>query len=522
MGQSGASKIVKIDEDKRLVFGWASIIKDEGGRVLLDRQDDFIDSEDELEKAAYDFVLHSRDGGEMHVRRGVSKMVESVVMTPEKQQALGIAPGTVPVGWWVGFRVDDNRVWDEVKKGGYSGFSVHGTGQRQRAMLRAGEFTEVEKNDALIECPVCGDRVQSGERCSCGHIHKSGGCGCGCGNTVLVKTSEVVEYTRQQKVAKNKVSQVMREFREGKLRTPDGKRVTSQKQAMAIALSEEQEMAKGDYPGHPFRGNQWTGGKPGRGTKSGRKSGGKKSGGAKRKGAPSRPESLKGKRKGSKADRAYEEGKRAATSGKVDVDQVDPDNVDEFLKAFHEVVQQMKKDDKEAKNFNLCKITIPGTNLFCGSNKGIERNDMPQIGGEPVKGSKADKLPKDDEGKVDGTAQFVDALAKAGVSVEEKKKPAAKLKATQNELVGAKVASMTSSTGWDPGKKPIFVSKDGYVLDGHHRWAAVIGKDANDGNLGDRTMNVIEIDMPIKELLDFSNQWAKDFGIKPKSAVPSQ
>lgn len=143
-------QIVKIDDDKRLVFGWASIIKDADGRVLIDRQDDFIDSEDELEKSAYDYVLNSRDGGEMHVRKGVSTVVESVVFTKEKQEALGIPEGTMPVGWWVGFRVDDDDVWSAVKKGDYIGFSVHGTGQRNKAILKDGEYTDIEK----AACPV--------------------------------------------------------------------------------------------------------------------------------------------------------------------------------------------------------------------------------------------------------------------------------------------------------------------------------------------------------------------------------
>ena len=124
--------LAKVDEDKKLVFGWASIIKDSEGKILLDRQDDFIDDEEELEKSAYSYVLNSRDGGEMHINRGVSTMVESVVFSKEKQQALGIPEGTVPVGWWIGFKVNDDRVWDQVKKGDYSGFSVHGTGQRQK------------------------------------------------------------------------------------------------------------------------------------------------------------------------------------------------------------------------------------------------------------------------------------------------------------------------------------------------------------------------------------------------------
>ena len=140
-------KIVKLDEDKHLVFGWASIIKDVDGKILLDRQNDYIDSEEELENAAYDYVLKSRNGGEMHIRRGVSKMVESVVLTEEKQRMLGIPTGSTPTGWWIGFKVNDNRVWEQVKKGEYAGFSVHGTGRRESTELPFSKFTEVGKGD---------------------------------------------------------------------------------------------------------------------------------------------------------------------------------------------------------------------------------------------------------------------------------------------------------------------------------------------------------------------------------------
>jgi len=138
--------IVKIEEDKQLVFGWANIIKTAEGKMLLDRQDDFIDDESELEKAAYHYVLHSRDGGEMHLRKGVSTLVESVVLTDEKQRALGIPANTVPTGWWIGFKVNDDSVWKQIKKGGYVGFSVHGTGRRERTPLDLHKYTDIEKD----------------------------------------------------------------------------------------------------------------------------------------------------------------------------------------------------------------------------------------------------------------------------------------------------------------------------------------------------------------------------------------
>ena len=42
-----------------------------------------------------------------------------------------IPEGTLPVGWWVGFKVHDEEVWKGVKSGKYKMFSVHGSGMRK-------------------------------------------------------------------------------------------------------------------------------------------------------------------------------------------------------------------------------------------------------------------------------------------------------------------------------------------------------------------------------------------------------
>lgn len=125
-----------VDEDKRLVFGWAYIARDANGRVVVDKQGDFIDDLDVLEKAAYDFVHKTRAAGVMHERRGsgprvVGEMVESLVTTPEKLEKMGLK-GRLPEGWWVGFRVEDDSVWRDVKAGRFKGFSIHGSGRRKR------------------------------------------------------------------------------------------------------------------------------------------------------------------------------------------------------------------------------------------------------------------------------------------------------------------------------------------------------------------------------------------------------
>lgn len=124
-------RIEKLDLDKQLAFGWASIGTTKDGQVVDDRQGDVLDQVDEIEKAAYDFVVDCRDSGEMHVRKGVGTMVESFVSTPEKWEKMGIPTGVLPIGWWVGFKVSDPGVWEKVKKGEYKMFSVHGRGKRE-------------------------------------------------------------------------------------------------------------------------------------------------------------------------------------------------------------------------------------------------------------------------------------------------------------------------------------------------------------------------------------------------------
>lgn len=122
--------VAKADEEKHMVFGWASVAKLSDGTVVQDYQKDVLDI-DELEAAVYEYVLYFRDGGEMHQRRGIGVLVESVVFTPQKLEAMGIPEGTVPYGWWIGMKITDDDVWDKVKQGAYSMFSIEGEAVRE-------------------------------------------------------------------------------------------------------------------------------------------------------------------------------------------------------------------------------------------------------------------------------------------------------------------------------------------------------------------------------------------------------
>ena len=81
--------------------------------------------------------------------------------------------------------------------------------------------------------------------------------------------------------------------------------------------------------------------------------------------------------------------------------------------------KQAKEKGEKAPNFNLCQVTVPGTNLYCDGNKGIPREDMPQFKGTPEPGSPADKLPKDENGEADTEEFFKQMLEKDGVKVSE-------------------------------------------------------------------------------------------------------
>ena len=119
-------------EDQRLVFGWANVSADVNGEMIVDAHKDKI-SPATLEKAAYDYVLNFRDAGQMHAGGSVGRLVESFMVTPEKLKAMGLAGDALPVGLWVGFKIDDADVWGKVKDGTYPAFSIQG-----RAVRNAG------------------------------------------------------------------------------------------------------------------------------------------------------------------------------------------------------------------------------------------------------------------------------------------------------------------------------------------------------------------------------------------------
>lgn len=123
-------KFAKLDDERQIAFGWAYVVSF-GDDIVLDHSGDFIDAQalPDLEDAIYKFVLESREADEMHVRfTGVGRLVESVMLTPEKMEKMGVQSDRV--GWWLGFKLAD-EVWAKVKDGTYGSFSIRGVGRRE-------------------------------------------------------------------------------------------------------------------------------------------------------------------------------------------------------------------------------------------------------------------------------------------------------------------------------------------------------------------------------------------------------
>jgi GNAT superfamily N-acetyltransferase len=185
-----------------------------------------------------------------------------------------------------------------------------------------------------------------------------------------------------------------------------------------------------------------------------------------------------------------------------------------------QLTNQAKENGEAAPNYNLCKITVAGTNLYCAGNAGIPREEMPQFKGKPTEGSPAASMEKDINGEVDTEPMFRELLKRKGIKTIQTELPSDSLKATQSELVGAKVAGMAKALENDPNHPkitaPIYVSRDGYVVDGHHRWAAVTTNAIRDGKPAN--MKVIVIDADIKDVIPMSNKFAEEIGVAAKKA----
>lgn len=176
-----------------------------------------------------------------------------------------------------------------------------------------------------------------------------------------------------------------------------------------------------------------------------------------------------------------------------------------YLDKLAGIVSEAVSKESKREVFNLCEVSVPGTNLFCDGNKGHGRASMPQL--------------SDPDGN-DITDEFREHLEAIGHRVTNRTVVAAGLKATQGELIAKKVAgiyeSLKAGKDTDGIRKRIFVSQDNYIVDGHHRWAALCGYDLIDGDVGDVSMDIAQVDMGIDALMREAKQFAASYGVKQR------
>ena len=121
-----AAKIIKLDEEARIVWGWASVVSIDG-KPVVDRQGDII-AADVMTKAADRFMLDVRVAKAMHEGAQVGEVIHSLPLTKALGEALGVHSALE--GWIVAMKVHDDGVWDRVKSGELAAFSIGGIGKR--------------------------------------------------------------------------------------------------------------------------------------------------------------------------------------------------------------------------------------------------------------------------------------------------------------------------------------------------------------------------------------------------------
>jgi len=127
------------------------------------------------------------------------------------------------------------------------------------------------------------------------------------------------------------------------------------------------------------------------------------------------------------------------------------------------------------------RVTLPKP----GKKLGLKRNEMPQINREMHR-------------------EFFAFLKSKYVSTVQKKINPNELKPSQTQFSKQKIEGIMKSIEDGSYKpKPIIVSKDNYVIDGHHNWIAHV-------NLN-RDMAIAKVNVGAKELFDLMHEFPKSY-----------
>ena len=142
----------------------------------------------------------------------------------------------------------------------------------------------------------------------------------------------------------------------------------------------------------------------------------------------------------------------------------------------------MRNDDYKTSN-QIYKFESKDDVITISKSLGVNRAQMPQINSKDIK-------------------DYLEFLKEVGIKVSAKTINVSKVGMTQKEINLDKVKALLG-TDRSNLAKPVIISNDGYILDGHHRVVALYNIDKN------FKLKTIEVNLGIKDLLKVTKEYPK-------------
>lgn len=124
-------KLSSVDKERRMLYGAALIPEKLILRIDKNNEEYYMKFErDTIERLAHDFykknLHHTTNLQHQYPVTGVT-IVESWLKEGNSDKSLALGLSDLPDGtWFIGAKVDDDSVWEEVKSGAIRGFSIEG------------------------------------------------------------------------------------------------------------------------------------------------------------------------------------------------------------------------------------------------------------------------------------------------------------------------------------------------------------------------------------------------------------